>query len=127
LSAPLPNANRRWTVIASGMLLMVIALVILYSGGTAFHSPLAAVVLAAIGLFAVLLQLRLSPDTPRRVRAPHWLNVLGIVFAVFALFADQFRLSARMSQVVALGAVGCFAISSIVVLDAIRRSRAASK
>jgi drug/metabolite transporter (DMT)-like permease len=118
-------ANRRWTVIASGLLVLAIALVVLYAGSTAFHSPLAVVVLAAIGFFAVLLQLRLRPESA--VRAPRWLNVAGVLCAVGALFADRFRLSANFSQMIALGAVGCFAISSFIMLDGIRKSRVVPK
>ena len=77
-------ASRRWTVIASGLLILAIALVVLYASRSAFHSPLAVVVLSAIGFVAVLLQLRLRPNP---VRAPRWLNVAGIVCAVCALFA----------------------------------------
>jgi drug/metabolite transporter (DMT)-like permease len=118
-------ASRRWTVIASGLLILAIALVVIFAGGTAFHSPLAVVVLAAIGFVAVLLQRRLRPDSS--VRAPRWLNVAGILCAVFALFADRLRLSANLSQVTALGAVGCFAVSSFIVLDGIRKSRVTPK
>jgi len=117
-----PNSPRRWTVIASGILLFAIALVVIYSGSIAFHSPVAVVVLAAIGLAAVLLQLRLRKDTPQ-IHVPQWLNVTGIVFAFAALFADRLRLRTTLSQAIALCAVGCFAISSVVVLDRIRRSR----
>ena len=120
-------ASRRWTVIASGLLVLAIALVVLYAGSTAFRSPLAVVVLAAIGFFAVLLQLRLRPESSTAVRAPRWLNVAGIVCAVCALFADRLRLGANLSQVTALGAVGCFAVSSFIVLDGIRKSRVAPK
>jgi len=124
----IPNAvSRRWTVIVSGVLLFAIALVVLYSGRTAFHSPVAVVVLAAIGLAAVLLQLRLRQDIPSKVRVPQWLNVIGIACALCALFADRLRLSANFGQLVALVAVGCFAVSSIVMLDGIRKSRAAPK
>ena len=118
-------ASRRWTVIASGLLVLAIALVVLYAGSTAFHSPLAVVVLAAIGFVAVLLQLRLRPESA--VRAPRWLNVAGILCAVGALFADRLRLSANLSQVIALGAVGCFAVSSFIMLDGIRKSRVVPK
>jgi len=117
-------ASRRWSVIASGLLILAIALVVLYASRSAFHSPLAVVVMAAIGFVAVLLQLRLRPNS---VRAPRWLNVAGIACAVCALFADRLRLSANLSQVTALGAVGCFAISSFIMLDGIRKSRVAQK
>lgn len=122
-----PNPSRRWTVIASGALLLAIALVVIYAGKNAFHSPVAVMVLAAIGLAAVLLQVRLHPDAAANVRAPLSLNVVGIVCALCALFADWLRLSATLAQVMALAAVGCFAVSSLVVLDAIRRSRVTPK
>ena len=120
-------ASRRWTVIASGLLVLAIAVVVIYAGRTAFHSPLAVVVLAAIGFIAVLLQLRLRPESSNAVRAPRWLNVVGIVCALGALFADRLRLGANLAQMAALGAVGCFAVSSFIVLDGIRKSRVAPK
>jgi hypothetical protein len=121
------HPSRRWSVIAAGLLILAIALVVIYAGGAAFHSPMAAVVLAAIGLAAVLLQLRLRQNSPSRVRVPQWLNLVGIACAVCALFADRLRLGANLYQVAALGAVGCFGVSSLIVLDGMRRSRATSK
>jgi len=47
---------RRWTVIASGLLILALALVVIYTGPNAFYSPVALVVVAAIGLAALLLQ-----------------------------------------------------------------------
>ena len=121
------SASRRWTVIAAGLLILAIALVVIYTGRSAFHSPIAAVVLAAIGLAAVLFQRRLRQDSPSQVRVPQWLNLIGIVCAVCALFADRLRLGANLYQVAALGAVGCFGISSFLVLEGIRKSRIAPK
>jgi uncharacterized membrane protein len=114
-------------VIAAGMLIFAIGLIVLFTGNAAFRSPTSAVVLAAVGLVAVLLQLRLHPETAQKVRAPQWLNVLGIAFAAAALFADYLRLGSGLYQVSALGAVGCFGVSSFIVLDGIRRSRASVK
>jgi drug/metabolite transporter (DMT)-like permease len=121
------NPSRRWTVIAAGLLIIAIALVVIYTRGAAFHSPTAAVVLAAIGLAAVLLQRRLREASPSQVRVPQWLNLIGIVCAICALFADRLRLGSDLYQVAALVAVGCFGISSFVVLDGIRKSRIAPK
>src|SRR5579862_1678582 len=124
----LPEAEshgaRRWTVIASGLLLFAIALIVIYSGATAFHSPVAVVVMAAIGLIAVLLQVRLRRNADRNVRVPQWLNVIGILCALVALFADWLRLGPNLVQVIALGAVGCFGVSSVIVLDGLRNNRA---
>lgn len=118
-----PRGPRRWTVIASGLLLFAIALVVVYSGATAFHSPIAVVVMAAIGLVAVLLQVRLRQNVNRNVRIPQWLNVIGIFCALGALFADRLRLGQNFAQVIALGAVGCFGVSSLIVLDGLRNKR----
>ena len=115
---------RRWTVIASGLLLFAVALIVVYSGATAFHSPVAVVVMAAIGLVAVLLQVRLRQNVNRNVRIPQWLNVIGIFCALGALFADRLRLGQNFAQVIALGAVGCFGVSSLIVLDGLRNKRA---
>src|SRR5215469_12817428 len=86
LGGPLPETEsqgrRRWTVIASGLLLFAIALIVVYSGAPAFHSPVALVVMAAIGLVSVLLQVRLRHNLNRTVRIPQWLNVIGIFCAV---------------------------------------------
>jgi len=119
------RAPRRWTVIASGLLLFAVALIVIYSGATAFHSPVAVVVMSAIGLVAVLLQVRLRRSADQNIRIPQWLNVIGIFCAIGALFADRLRLGSSFSQVIALGAVGCFAVSSVVLLDGLRRNRAA--
>ena len=64
------------------MLLLALALVVLYTNGRAFASPLALVVVAAIGLAALLMQLRLRQGIGTRIRAPLWLNVSGLIFAV---------------------------------------------
>lgn len=117
-----PPKHRRWTVIASGLLLAAVALVVIYTSRAAFHSLAAVVVMAAIGLAAVLLQLHLR-SSDLAVRSPTWLNVVGLLCAVAALFADRLRLSTTLTQVVALAAVGCFAVSGFRVLDAIRKAR----
>jgi len=118
--APSPKP-RGWGLVAAGFLLLALALVVIYTGRGAFLSPLALVVVAAIGLAALLLQLRLRKDVNTGVRAPLWLNVLGLIFALGAVFADLFHLTAALMLVAALGAVICFAISSVTVLRAIRR------
>jgi drug/metabolite transporter (DMT)-like permease len=122
-----PNSSRRWSVIAAGLLIFAIALVVIYAGSNAFHSPLAAVVLAAIGLAAVLLQLRLRHGSLRPVRIPQWLNLIGILCALCALFADWLRLGTNLYQVAALGAVGCFGVSSLIMLDGMRKNRVTPK
>ena len=127
LPEPSTNASRRWTVIAAGLLILAISIVVIYTRGAAFRSPTAAVVLAAIGLAAVLFQRLLREAAPAQVRVPQWLNLIGIVCAACALFADRLRLGENLYQVAALIAVGCFGISSVVVLDGIRKNRIAPK
>ncbi|HEX4783361.1 MAG TPA: hypothetical protein VH350_03405 [Candidatus Sulfotelmatobacter sp.] len=115
--------TRRWSIFAAGLLLLALALVVIYTSRSAFLSPLALVVVAAIGLAALLLQLRLRKDLRASVRAPLWLNVLGLVFAIAAVFADFVRLSPNLLLIAALGAVVCFGISGSSVLHALRRKK----
>jgi hypothetical protein len=114
---------RRWTIFAAALLLLALALVVIYTSRAAFFSPLALVVVAAIGLAALLMQLRLRRDIGRPVHAPFWLNVVGLICAAGAIFSDRLHLTPRMFQSVALAAVTCFGISGIVVLHALRKPR----
>jgi uncharacterized membrane protein len=119
--------SRRWNVIGSGLLCAAFAVVVLYTSPRAFFSPLALVVVAAIGLAAVLLQLRVRRDADQRVRGPVWLNVLGILLALTALFADILHLRSGLFHITALAAVGCFSISSVIILEALRKHRVVPK
>ncbi len=114
------GAARRWTVIASGLLLLALALVVIYTKPRAFLSPTALVVVAAIGFAALLFQLRFRRDLPA-VHSPLWLNLLGVACALFAVLADFFHLAHRILDIVAFAAVVCFGISGSVILHAIRR------
>jgi hypothetical protein len=110
---------RRWTVIASGLLLLALALVVIYTGPNAFLSPIALVVVAAIGLAALLLQVWFRRDLP--IHSPLWLNVLGILCAMVSLFSDYLRMTRRMLDLVAFAAVVCFGISGSLILRTLRR------
>jgi hypothetical protein len=126
-SNPLPNAkSRRPAILGAGLLLLALALVVIYTGRGAFRSPIALVVVAAIGLAALLLQLRLRHDLPS-VHSPLWLNALGVVSATVAVVADVFHLNFAFLLVTALGAVVCFAVSGIIVLNALRKPGPAAK
>jgi uncharacterized membrane protein len=105
------------------LLLLALALVVIYTSHSAFSSPLALVVVAAIGLAALLLQIRLRKDVSVPVHAPLWLNVLGLIFALAAVFADLFHFSPNLMLVAALGAVVCFAVSGTSVLRALRKKK----
>jgi len=115
------------TIVAAGLLLAALALVVIYTGRGAFRSPVAMVVIAAIGLVALLLQARLRPDlsssTQGSLRRPLWLNALGVVFAIAAVFADVLHLSATIMMIAALVAVVSFSVSAIIVLSAVRKRR----
>jgi drug/metabolite transporter (DMT)-like permease len=111
---------RRWTVIAAGLLVLALALVVLFTGPRAFLSPIALVVVAAIGLAALLFQLRFRHDLPE-VRSPLWLNILGLLCATASLLADYLHLTRSILELVAFGAVVCFGISGSLILHAIRR------
>jgi uncharacterized membrane protein len=119
-SQPRSGIARRWTVIASGLLILALALVVIYTGRSAFLSPITLVVVAAIGLAALLLQVRFRRELPN-VHSPLWLNVLGIVCALISLFADYLRISLRAQDLVAFGAVLCFGISGSLILQALRK------
>ena len=114
------NVARRWTVIASGLLLLALALVVIYTGRNAFLSPVALVVVAAIGLAALLLQVWFRRDLPN-IQPPLWLNVLGILCAMVSLFADDLRMTRRTLDLVGFAAVVCFGISGSLILRALRR------
>ncbi len=118
-SASQSKVARRWTVIASGLLILALALVVIYTGPNAFLSPIALVVVAAIGLAALLLQVWFRRDLP--IHSPLWLNVLGILCAMVALFADYLRMTRRVLDAVAFAAVICFGISGSLILHALRR------
>jgi uncharacterized membrane protein len=118
-SRPNSNVARRWTVIASGLLLLALALVVIYTGPNAFYSPVALVVVSAIGLAALLLQVRFRRDLP--IHSPRWLNVLGIACAMASLFSDYLRMNRGSLDLVAFAAVVCFGVSGSLILHALRK------
>jgi hypothetical protein len=99
--------------------------VVIYTSRGAFFSPLALVVVAAIGLAALLLQLRMRTGVSTAVRGPLWLNGIGVVSALGALLADSLHLNLNPAWmlIAALVAVVSFAVSGIVVLSAMRKPR----
>jgi hypothetical protein len=139
---PGPTAQPRGpTIIAAGLLLAALAVVVLYTSRRAFLSPVAMVVVAAIGVAALLLQRRLRPDLRSDphpeirpamqpstaqappTRAPLRLNAAGVVFAIAAVFADVLHLNPALMLISALAAVIAFAISAVIVLKALRNPR----
>jgi hypothetical protein len=114
--------HRRWTVIASALLCGSLALVVLFTNRQAFYSPLAIIVVAAIGAAAVMLQtLMRKVEQTATLKHSIWLNVLGIVFALAALLSDFLEPSPGFAQTMALGAVASFGIGSAILLHAFRK------
>ena len=120
------------TIIAAGLLLAALAVVVLYTTRRAFLSPVAMVVVAAIGVAALLLQRRLRPDfgpsarsSPQQASSsgPLRLNAAGVAFAIAAVFADVLHLNPALMLISALAAVISFAISAVIVLKALRNPR----
>jgi hypothetical protein len=119
--------QRRWNVILSGLLIGILAVIVTFTNRANFLSPTAVVVVAAIGLVALMLQLRFRYPDVSGVRVPVWLNLLGTVCAIAAFLGDFLRLPAAVAEVVALVAVGCFGVSGGIVLHELRKRRAVSK
>ena len=59
-NSPIQPKPRGWGILAAGLLLLALGLVVIYTSRPAFSSPLALVVVAAIGLAALLLLLSLA-------------------------------------------------------------------
>ena len=122
-----PSARRK-TVIASGLLCGALALIVTFTSRRAFFSPMAIVIVAAIGAVAVLLQLRLrNRKTGAAVQPPLLLNLLGIACALGTLFADRFSVRPQLALALAFAAIGCFAVSSAMILHGFRKQRMRSK
>jgi drug/metabolite transporter (DMT)-like permease len=123
----LDSRSRRWTVIASGLLCGALAVVVLFTNRGAFFSPLAVVVMGAVGLAAVLLQLRLqNREQAPTSSSPAWLNVLGILFALAAFVTDLLHRAPQITEALALSAVASFGVSGVIILRGVRK-RATSK
>lgn len=109
-------------MLGAGLLCIALTLVVLFTSPVAFRSPAAVIVMALIGTAAVLLQLRVrNQDELPASRARLWLNLIGILFALAALFPAALHVGPRLVQAMVLGAVGSFAISSAMVLHSFRK------
>jgi drug/metabolite transporter (DMT)-like permease len=121
---PVPEASprrRRWNVITSGLLIAILALIVTFTTRAAFLSPTAIVVVAAVGVVALMLQLRLRRGEVPAVHSPTWLNIAGTLFALAAFLGDLFSVRSAIREVLALIAVGCFVISGGMVLRELRK------
>ena len=93
----------------------------MFTSRAAFRSPMAMVLMALIGAAAVLLQIQLRHDDTARFRPPLWLNTIGILLTIGALFPSALHLGPKFAQAMVLGAVGSFAISSAIILHSFRK------
>lgn len=122
--APLSPIHRRWTVIASGLLVAALALIVTFTSRAAFLSPAAVVVVAAVGVLALILQLRLRyPEQTGRIHLPSWLNLAGGVLAILAFLKDWLHIHAGVAEICTLAAIVCFGVSGALVLHGLRKNR----
>src|SRR5207244_12690861 len=113
--------------ISSAVLFVTLSLVLISTNRSNFLCPTAVVVVAAIGLVALMLQLRFRRSDLPTVHPPAWLNLLGTVSAIVAFFGDFLRIRPGIAEVIALIAVGCFAVSGGMVLHGLRKERVSPK
>jgi len=116
--------HRRWSVIASGLLLLALTLIVTFTERAAFLSPAAVVVIAAVGVMALMLQLRLRyPGQTGKIHLSSWLNLAGGLLAITAFFRDWLHLRPGVAEIITLLAIGCFGVSGAFVLHNLRKSR----
>ena len=121
---PLGPKHRRWTVIASGLLIGALALIVIFTSRAAFLSPAAVVVVAAIGIMALMLQLRLRyPQHTSKIHLSSWLNLAGGILAIAAFLKNWLHIRTGVAEIITLAAIGCFGISGALVLHSLRKSR----
>ncbi len=122
--SPFEFKHRRWSVIASGLLVGALALIVMFTNRTAFLSPVAVVVVAAVGVMALMLQLRLRyPAYRGKIDLPSWLNLAGGILAIAAFLKDWLRLRPGFAEIFTLAAIGCFGVSGALVLHRLRKRR----
>jgi hypothetical protein len=121
----MPASPHRKTVVSGGLLCCALILVVLFTSPAAFRSPAAIVVMVLIGTAAVLAQSRFRHSSePGLPRPALWLNFLGILFALAALFPAAWHLGVALVRAMAFAAVGTFAISSAITLHSFRKQPA---
>ena len=120
--------HRRWTVIMSGILIGTLALIVTFTSRAALVSPATVVVVAAVGVMALMLQLRLRyPQKAGEIQLRSWLNLIGGILALIALFRDWLHIRIGIAELVALAAIGCFGVSGTLVLHDLRKRRSANQ
>ena len=125
MSFEMRASPHRKTVVAGGLLCCALTLVVLFTSPAAFLSPGAIVVMVLIGTAAVLAQSRFRTSSdPRLPRAALWLNGLGLLFALAALFPATWHVGVGLVRTMALAAVGSFALASALTLHCFRKEPA---
>jgi len=105
-----------------------LALIVTFTTRAALVSPAAVVVVAAIGVMALMLQLRLRyQQKAGDMHLPSWLNLFGGVLALIAFLHDWLHIRVGMAELIALAAVGCFGVSGTLVLHNLRKRRSAKQ
>ncbi len=123
--APPQGQHRRWTVITSGILVGALALIVTFTSRAAFLSPVAVAVVAAVGVMALMLQLRLQhPRRAEEARLPSRLNLAGGVLALTAFLRDWLHIPVSIAELITLAAISCFGVSGALILHNIRKRRA---
>jgi hypothetical protein len=85
-------------------------------------------VVAAIGLVALLLQASLQdPQLSKHLRAPKWLNIVGILCALLSLFSDVLGIRPQVALALAFGAIAAFSISGTLIMHSMRKQRTGPK
>ena len=115
-------------MIASFLLVGALALIVMFTSRTAFFSPAAVVVVAAVGIMALLLQLRLrQPQGTSEIHLHSWLNLAGGLLAIATFLRDFLHIPGAVAELLALAAIGCFGVSGALVLHNLRKRRAANQ
>lgn len=101
-----------------------LALIVTFTSRSAFLSPAAVVVVAAVGIMALMLQLRLRyPGQASKIQLPSWLNLAGGLLAIAAFLKDWLHIHTGVAEILTLAAIGCFGVSGALVLHKLRKSR----
>jgi drug/metabolite transporter (DMT)-like permease len=122
------GSHRRWTVIASGLLLAALALIVTFTSRAAFFSPTAVAVVAAVGVMALMLQIRFRyPQQRGEIHLPSWFNLAGGILALSAFLCEWLHLRPAVIELITLAAIGSFGVSGALVLHKMRKRRSSSR
>jgi uncharacterized membrane protein len=122
------GSQRRWTVISSGILVAALALIVMFTNSAAFFSPTAVAVVAAVGVMALMLQLKFRyPQKAGEVHLTTWFNLAGGILALMAFFRGWLHIRSAFAELITLAAIGCFGVSGALVLHKLRKRRTSNQ